>query len=408
MDWAPQQVEAIEAVRRWRERRDRQVFRLFGYAGTGKTTIAIELAEPGTLFAAFTGKAAYVMRSKGCHDAKTIHQSIYKPVEKSTEKLQKLEAQLARFLELPDAPENRQAVARVRADIKREEDAHRSPSFVLNEDGPASEASLIIIDEVSMVDRRMGEDLLSFEKPILVLGDRAQLPPVGGGGFFTKGRPDVELTEIHRQAAESPVLQIATAIRQGRRLEAGSYGDSRICRVRDIPIEEIDAADQVIVGTNKSRKRFNAKARVRRGIDCPIPVEGDRLICLKNNHEVGLLNGAQFVVRSCESLGRDLLDLKLVDVDTGLEQATIAHAHYFQEPSDPKSRELDRSKELKPWEYGEADHFDFAYAVTCHKAQGSQWDRVLVRDESGVFRQDARAWKYTAVTRAAEQVTIAT
>ena len=163
--WSAEQSAALDKVGRWLQAGEPQVFRLFGYAGVGKTTLARHVAEAAqgeAAFAAFTGKAALVMRSKGCAGASTIHALIYRASE-------------------------------------GEEGA---PTFTLNHDGPASRAGLIVIDECSMVDAELGRDLLSFGKPILVLGDPAQLPPVKGGGFFTEAEPDVMLTEIHRQAEE--------------------------------------------------------------------------------------------------------------------------------------------------------------------------------------------------------------
>ena len=144
--FSPHQDAALKAVFTWLKakpgrRGTPQVFRLFGYAGTGKTTLARHIAEGvdgKVLFAAFTGKAALVMRSKGCERASTIHSLIYKARESGEE----------------------------------------VPSFDLWHDAPASKARLIVIDECSMVDAELGRDLLSFGVPILVLGVPAQLPPV--------------------------------------------------------------------------------------------------------------------------------------------------------------------------------------------------------------------------------------
>ncbi len=169
-----------------------QVFRLFGYAGTGKTTLARHIAEDvegEVLFGAYTGKAALVLRSKGCGE-RAHHPS-------------------------HDLPR--------RKDMDSEE-----PSFVLNEDSPASKASLIVIDECSMVDEELGRDLLSFGKPVLVLGDPAQLPPVKGGGYFTEAEPDVMLTEVHRQAADNPIVRLSMMVREGGRLELGDHGAMRV------------------------------------------------------------------------------------------------------------------------------------------------------------------------------------
>src|SRR5215218_5716245 len=170
--FSPQQDAALKSVSEWLNAKPGrngtpQVFRLFGYAGTGKTTLARHIAEHvdgKVLFAAFTGKAAQVMRSKGCQGASTIHSLIYRTLESGAE----------------------------------------VPSFTLWDDAPASKAKLIIIDECSMVDAELGRDLMSFGVPVLVLGDPAQLPPVQGGGFFTETEPDAMLTEVHRQAQGDP------------------------------------------------------------------------------------------------------------------------------------------------------------------------------------------------------------
>ena len=142
-----------------------------------------------------------MLRSKGCKGARTIHSLIYRPREAEAES----------------------------------EDS--SPTFVLNEDSAAARASLIIIDECSMVDEELGRDLLSFGKQVLVLGDPAQLPPVRGGGFFTDAEPDVMLTEVHRQAADNPIIRMSMTVREGGRLDRGAYGDSQV-----IPRADIDAA----------------------------------------------------------------------------------------------------------------------------------------------------------------------
>ena len=133
------------------ERGTPQLFRLFGYAGTGKTTLARHLAahiDGEVKFAAFTGKAALVMRRKGCDGASTIHSLIYRARESGEE----------------------------------------TPTFELWDDAPASKAKLIVIDECSMVDAELGRDLMSFGVPVLVLGDPAQLPPIAGRRLLHRRR----------------------------------------------------------------------------------------------------------------------------------------------------------------------------------------------------------------------------
>ena len=215
--WSPQQARALDLVGRWLRAGEPQVFRLFGYAGVGKTTLARHIAAEAdgfVVFAAFTGKAALVLRSKGCAGASTIHSLIY----------------------------------------HAEENDEGPPTFKLNPDGPASRASLIVIDECSMVDEELGRDLISFGKPILVLGDPAQLPPVKGGGFFTEAEPDLMLTEIHRQAENNPIIRLASAVRNGGEIAYGEYGETRVLRRGDINAEMVLAADQVLVGMNRTRR----------------------------------------------------------------------------------------------------------------------------------------------------------
>ena len=360
MHWSPQQDSALKAVSKWLKTGKPQVFRLFGYAGTGKTTLARALAEDidgEVMFGAFTGKAALVLRSKGCKDARTIHSMIYKPKDMEEE----------------------------------------SPSFELNEDSPAAKADLIVIDECSMVDEELGRDLLSFGKPVLVMGDPAQLPPVKGGGFFTDAEPDIMLTEVHRQAADNPIIRMSMAIREGGRLDLGTYGESRVIRRGDIDSGAVTKADQVLVGLNRTRRLYNRRLRELFGFGETFPEVGDKLVCLRNDRKKGLLNGGLWKVKTVAPQRRGKLRLSLVpEDDPGKKPTRVGVIPHFFESEDEIPYALRK----------DSDEFDYGYALTVHKAQGSQWDDVVLFDESGAFR-DARArWLYTGVTRAAERITI--
>lgn len=229
--WSPQQNAALRAVTKWQRSRD-QVFRLFGYAGTGKTELARHLAEGvdgDVLFAAFTGKAAHVMRERGCVDASTIHNLIY------------------RLIDSEDGP----------------------PQFRLNADSCARRASLIVIDECSMVNEAIARDLLSFGVKVLAIGDPFQLPPINGGGYFTEAEPDAMLTEVHRQARDNPIIRMATIVRNGGQIAGGDYGNSRVIPKSALGAGEFDrvrlAADQVLVGRNATRRANNSSMRELRG-----------------------------------------------------------------------------------------------------------------------------------------------
>ena len=369
--WSPQQDQALRAIRDWHRDSDDPVFYLGGYAGTGKTTIAKQAAADCTsdrtgfaLFAAFTGKAALVLRAKGCPGARTIHSLIYTAFEE----------------EETDEAGN---VVRV---------VHR---YGLNKLSEVAAASLVVIDECSMVDERIGKDLLSFGTKLLVLGDPAQLPPVRGEGFFTRYEPTFMLTEIHRQARDNPIIRLSMDVREGRRLERGAYGDSRV--VRGLGQRAVMSADQVLVGRNSTRRTVNAKIRRLQGRDPGRPEVGDRLVCLKNDRKKALLNGGLWTVAEILEDDGQFVRMAITSCDVDGLRAEVRVAHpFFTDPI-----------EDIPWEVRKSsDEFTYGYALTVHKAQGSQWNDVLLIDESSAFRRDRARHLYTGITRAAERVTV--
>jgi exodeoxyribonuclease-5 len=331
------------------------------------------------------------MRSKGCWDARTIHSLIYQPREKGTDRLQTLQLELGRYYEEGVCEESLQFRSLLRQ-IEDEKKAVKSPHFELNLDSDLASASLLIVDEISMVGGKMVDDLLYFRVPILVLGDPAQLPPVASAGYFTKREPDVLLTEIHRQAKDDPIIRMSMDVREGRGLQYGTYGESSVIRLADFDPASINGA-QMLVGLNETRRKANAFCRAKRGFTGQIPVVGDRLVCLRNNHELGLLNGTLWNV---DSVGAGCDDLRTLGL-TGEEGQSI-FVEAFDHPF--------KGEEIPHWLRREAEHFEYGYCLTVHKAQGSEWDDVLLRDESACFRQDADRWLYTGITRAAKKVTV--
>lgn len=368
MSWSPQQAASLQAVSQWLKDPYSKIFRLFGYAGTGKTTIAKEIAgmvKGPVLYMCFTGKAALVLRKKGCPGASTIHSSIY-----------------------------------------RVEDGGRGEArFIWNEESGVAIAKLVIVDEVSMVNEELAKDLLRYGTKLLVLGDPFQLPPVKGEGYFINAKPDYMLTEVHRQAADNPIIRMSMDIREGRRLQLGEFGSSQVIARGAITREQLASlvleADQLLCGLNKTRMNFNARYRELKGIKGrgfpQMPTAGDRLVCLKNNSEKGLLNGGLWHVDSAH-----LNDGNVCMVVSSLDQDDVPTV----EVEVPEEFFLGREKELDWRDLKKCDQFTFGYALTVHKSQGSQWDNVLVYDESGTFREDAAKHLYTAITRAAERVTV--
>jgi exodeoxyribonuclease-5 len=386
-------------VRSWLDDPQQPVFRLFGYAGTGKTTLAQHLVDDVdglVLFAAYTGKAALVLREKGCFGASTIHSLIYQPKEKSGARLAHLE------LELQRASDDGERALLLK-DIEKERENLSRPSFHLNLDSELNDATLLVLDEVSMVGKNIAHDLLGFECPILALGDPAQLPPVGDEGYFTDHKPDVLLTEIHRQAENSPILNIATTYRTGGIPNFGELdGGTRVIRKGTLSIDELfNDHDQIIVGKNATRRHINdlVREKVLGYGKIPVPKQGERLVCYRNNGNYGLMNGTQWIVNACDIIDDERLVMHIKSAD-------VPDADYSFEVPVWRHRFEGREKEIPWYEIGDAADFDFGYAITCHKSQGSQWGRVAVVDEGGVFREKAAHWRYTAVTRAAQQLTL--
>lgn len=363
MQWTNQQAEALKAVSAWlKNKSGPQVFRLFGYAGTGKTTLAKHLAEDvrGTVcFASYTGKAALVLRTKGCKDASTIHSLIYKLLE----------------------------------------DDEGVPEFILNPDSLASKAALIVIDEVSMVDNELGKDLLSYGTKVLVLGDPEQLPPVNGTGFFTSSMPDIMLTEIRRQEQDNPIIHLSMLARSGQAIQLGDYGDSRVITRHQLEQHEVLEADQVLVGMNKTRRMYNMRLRELMEHTSPYPESGDRLVCLRNNKEKGLLNGGlwEAQINSIEKDGILTMPVLSLDDDSVKHPVDVSVPIEFFHGIE---------KDLPYSVRRNHDEFDYGYALTVHKSQGSQWDNVMLFDESRVFRDTRQQWLYTGITRASERLTI--
>lgn len=364
--FTPHQDIALKAVADWLkarpgERGTPQVFRLFGFAGTGKTTLARHIAEgvEGEVkYAAFTGKAALVMRNKGCDGASTIHSLIYRARETRDEQ----------------------------------------PTFELWDDAPASKAKLIVIDECSMVDAELGRDLMSFGCPLLVLGDPAQLPPIQGGGFFTSAEPDAMLTEVHRQAQDDPIVRLSMEVREGRTIEIGSYGETEVVRRSELDPDRVMQADQVLVGRNNTRRAYNMRIREKQHITDPLPVAGDKLVCLRNNRKKALFNGGLWRVKARAQSKSRIVTMRLVpDEELAAKAVKVSvRADCFEGGVESIAWE-----QRKPY-----DEFDFGYVLTVHKSQGSQWDDVVLFDESFAFQDSRARWLYTGITRAAKRLSI--
>jgi exodeoxyribonuclease-5 len=373
-----EQAEAIRKIVAWyKDKRGPQEFYVAGYAGVGKSVtanLAIEelrarCGVKNVRTAAYTGKAALVLRKKGVEGAQTIHSLIYTAVED-------------------------EETGEVR--------------FVLSDDSPAADADLIVLDEVSMVSRELAKDVRYFGKKLLILGDPGQLPPVSGEGAFTSREPDVFLREIHRQAAGSPIIELATLARQGKPLPLGYDRDG----VRVLPLNKetqpliYREETQPLCGKNSVRWAYNLRIRRLRGFEGEVPQVGERIICCKNNREEGLFNGGIGGLLGIET-GHDgvpgtyLMDVAMDDLTAPNHELAVDPYLFRRHFTNGDAKKLAFAGK-GPW----LDEFDWAYCLTVHKAQGSSWDDVTVIDDSAAFREHRAKHLYTAVTRAERALTV--
>lgn len=346
MHWSDDQKAALSTIEAWKKRNQEQTLTVGGYAGTGKTSIVSHLMKKweGTAVAALCGKAASVLRSKGVESAQTIHSLIY--------------------------------------EVKNDE-FRRKPYL------PGVQS--IIVDEASMVNTDIYSDLLDFGVPVLFVGDHGQLEPIGDNPRLMEN-PQVRLEKIHRQAANNPILRLATAFREGRDVPywKDPAGRLEICRRSEFK-KFIKTGVQVICGYNKSRHSTNALYRNNEGYEFSTPCPGERVICLRNNRHFGVFNGQQFTVKAVHSdEGDDLIEMTIVPDDGRPLRVSTLAKQYGQDVIDVRNSEYCL--------------FDFGYCVTAHKAQGSEWDDVVALDQISQ-NWDAARWRYTVATRAKRKLT---
>lgn len=406
IEFTPKQLTAIDKAEQWLNEwnEDTFPFRLCGYAGTGKTTLLKELVNRLSLdyaAAAYTGKAALVMQRYNNMPATTIHSLIYKYVPVDKELCEEL------YSQINDATDERE-----RSRLQSELDAALQPHFEMNLESDLLGRDLVVLDECSMVNDEILADLRSFKKPIIALGDPGQLPPIDGTGALFATAPDVMLEEIHRQALDNPIIAASMRCRNGLPLAFRDNGGSDPLSVLSTHDKRLDemllSHDQVLCGKNQTRRDLNEKMRRLLGkfhmID-PYPEKGDKIICTRNNRDKGLFNGQMSeVIERGEVLDNAIQYVILPEDAKEPIEIEIARADFDEYV------EAGAVKKAKWWEL-KAERFDFGYAITVHKSQGSQWPSVLIYDDrmfawGARYRVQRAQWLYTGVTRAAERLTV--
>jgi len=362
---------------------DHQFITLGGYAGTGKTTLVSFLRKElnrknknlKVAFCSYTGKATQVIKTKlkeseaefEQDSVSTIHSLIYSPVVNNHDVI---------------------------------------IGWTLKSQLPAD---LIIIDEASMVDRKIWQDLLSFHTPIIAVGDHGQLPPIKEG-FNLMEKPMLKLEKIHRQARENPIIQLSIIAREQGKIPEGNFGKNILKILRNSPEAEETVKDLlldydrdalVLCGYNSTRVKINKFIRQNQGFESEEPEVGDRVICLRNNHIAGIYNGMLGTINSIFPKNPDWY-LANISMDNKKE----AYDGLIYRKQFGRKDSLNFTEERQAVKKG--DLFDFGYALTVHKAQGSEAKRVILFEER-FGRMDDITWKkwlYTAITRAQEELFI--
>lgn len=262
----------------------------------------------------------------------------------------------------------------------------------------------VLVHNCSMVSEDLARDLLSFEKPILVLGDPGQLPPIRGEGFFINAEPDVFLSEIHRQALDNPIIRLSMMAREGQYIGFGEYSDNVMKLPRNaLSAKDMLMADQCLCGYNATRIQLNNAMKKAAGFTEWFPTgKGEKIICLRNMNDIGLINGGFLKLENCGSVieGRGGVPVMMAEITTdegdyvGEKQIYLGH---FQDHVN-----LDKERDAK-------DRFHkkgmvecvWGNAITVHKSQGSGWGTICLFDDGfGRSSDDRKRWLYTAITRA--------
>jgi exodeoxyribonuclease-5 len=454
---SPEQQAAVAKAKQWYQNRrfDQPVFRLFGYAGTGKSTVLatvireLGLVDDDVLYMAPTGKAASVLISKG-KPAQTIHRTFYRVTGEDSaaydalvDEMEAIEAKLANPDE-PDAAAYRRRLRRVEEEIQHPR-SRPKPEFVFLGSAVVGDKRLLVVDEASMMQNLNYEDLCSLGLPLLLIGDDGQLPAVEDENGkkvesrVTSQAPDVRLETIMRQDDKSHILRLAARFRtEGRAAFADSvdfdpdcaggrveYADARDCRTIEEICDKVSVTslllfDQVLCGTNKWRHRVNAYMKQAANINHTLPVgtANEKLVVLRNfnTDDAFIANGSEIRVKA--DRGRDG-EIRIGGAGAPIDwPVSITHVDGRDVQIDDVSLwrwpfedllESDRGRENREKKFAyRCIKASWAWALTVHKAQGSEWDNVCVFDDSDDFRDSdtRRRLLYTAATRARQNLLV--
>lgn len=345
-----------------------------GYAGTGKSTLVkfiidkLDIPYNNIAFCAYTGKAASVLSKKGNPGATTAHRLLY-----HTEELED-----GTYVHTPRM-------------------------------SPEKDLKLIVVDEVSMLEKEQWSILMKWHIPVICLGDPAQLPPIHEDNGVL-AQPHVFLDEVMRQAQDSEIIRLSMDVREGKYLHLHKGKDVWVIPSEDVSDKLLTTADIVLCGKNATRQGLNRRMRQVIWGDkyTDEPINGDKCICLKNYwNEGNLTNGTIGILQGIRRRNTKLFKPKMT-----ADFASEGDGYFFDLHMDHQLLKEGRPTVNKDnWkEYPKKDRpmeFDYANAITVHKSQGSEYDKVVVFNEYLGDRDYWRRWAYTAITRSKDKLVIA-
>lgn len=360
-----------------------------GYAGTGKSTLvkyivqALHTNPDKICYAAYTGKACQVLLSKGNKNVTTLHKLLYKNIQ------------------------------------QRDGSYLRVPKESLD-------YSIVIADECSMIPNKFVELLLLHNVFVIFLGDPFQLKPISDDGDnHLLDHPDVFLDQIMRQAEDNEIIQLSMKIRNYEPVDYYVGKDAIVLPKEDLTTGHMLWADQILCATNKTRTNLNMQMRDLLGHH-GAPGDGDKVICVKNDwdrmakNDDPLVNGTIGYIKNTFETTQNypayLFPLKQIKIlganfvsDTGADFGNLLMDRdmilYGRASIDPPSQYKIRNN--KKYRHTLPQEFLYGYAITTHKAQGSQWDKILLIEENFPFDKEEHArWLYTGVTRAISKIVL--
>lgn len=399
----PGQKEAENRFCKWfygekSKRPSGQILRIGGGSGAGKSFLIKYLVskyhftQSNCYIMSYTGQSVNVLRQNGVM-AKTIHSSIMIPMEEEV------------INKKTGKPYMKNGIPLTMVKFKPMKSLPKS-------------VKLIIVDEASFLPETLEQVLKMYRIPILEIGDPIQLPPVADAQCFRMDNLDYFIEGVMRQKADSELYDFLTRLRQGKNIDTRKYHDEVLFLYAQPTIEEtfhrffpfFKSADIIVTCTNKQRQVITDLYRKEIiGTESPFPVEGERMICRKNNQALSLdqyflTNGTQGICMA--DVGRSMIDKRNKTFYMDFQPDVVADTELYYD-----NMICDTDFLMQPFGGNQmtsykhpGEKFEYAHAITTHLSQGAQYDTVLYMDAFFPDMDYQARIRYTASSRAKKRL----